>query len=216
MAVPGDTWLFASELKALARHPAFEPQIDRDALALFVQHNYIPTPRTIYRGVKKLRPGSWITLQAGKEDAQPVVYWDLGEKLSAGRPFEGDEQDACHELDRILQEATRVRMRADVPWGAFLSGGIDSSLVVAAMQSQSAQPVHTFSIGFESEAFDEAPFARAVARHLGTEHTEHYVTAAEARDVIPLLPAMYDEPFCRLVSDPDFLGLSGWRAGTSA
>lgn len=193
----GDTFLFGSELKALKTHPAFRPEVDRDVLALYLRHNYIPSPYSIYKGIRKLPPGTILTLKAGTRDAEPVAYWSAQETVQAGQrtPFNGTEAEAIAQLDTLLREAVGLRMVADVPLGAFLSGGIDSSTVVALMQAQSSRPVKTFSIGFRENGYDEAPHAAKVAQHLGTEHTELYLSPEDAIAVIPTLPTLYDEPF---------------------
>ncbi|MBV8270175.1 MAG: asparagine synthase (glutamine-hydrolyzing) [Planctomycetaceae bacterium] len=195
----GGTFLFGSELKALRAHPAFEGEVDRAALAAYVQHSYVPGPYCIYKGLRKLTPGTILTLGATRPGATPTPepYWDARGVADAGMsaPFRGGEADAVDQLDRLLREAIAQQMIADVPLGAFLSGGIDSSTVVALMQAQSARPVETFTIGFRERGYDEAAQAEAVARHLGTRHTELYVTPGEAMGLIPALPALYDEPF---------------------
>lgn len=193
----GDVFLFGSELKALKSHPAFRAEIDHDALTLFLRHNAIPAPYSIYQGIHKLPPGTFLQLHAGKRDAQPVAYWSAQMAAEAGQRnlFRGNDADAGAELERLLGQAVKGQMVADVPLGAFLSGGIDSSTVVALMQAQSARPVKTFTIGFNEADYNEADHAHAVARYLGTEHTELYVTPQDAMDVIPSLSAIYDEPF---------------------
>src|SRR5579885_173157 len=203
--------LFASELKALRAHPAFNAAINRDALTLFLRHNYVPGPYTIYEGVCKLPPGCALSittddLRRGRL-SPPQPYWRAREVCERGQRglCSGDETDALRELERLLKDSIAGQMIADVPLGAFLSGGIDSSLVVALMQAQSSRPVKTFTIGFTEKDYDEAPYAKAVARHLGTEHTELYVTPQEARDVIPLLPSIYDEPFADSSQIPMYL-----------
>ena len=205
----GRTLLFASELKAFQAYPQFQPQIDRDALALFLRHNYIPTPYSIYQGVKKLPPACLLMLQTPFQagEAEPVAYWSAREAAEAGlaNPFTGSATQAIAELDRRLRDAVRLRMMADVPLGAFLSGGIDSSTTVALMQAQSSQPVRTFSIGFHEAGYNEAQEAKAVAQHLGTNHTELYVTPEDAIAVIPKLPSLYDEPFADSSQIPTFL-----------
>ena len=202
----GGEFVFASELKPLRAHPRFRGEVDRDVLALFLRHNYVPAPYCIYRGVRKLEPGCLLTIAAGRA---PHVerYWDAAETLIAGRrtPFAGSFADASSELERLLRDAIGQQMMADVPLGAFLSGGVDSSTIIALMQTQSTRPVKTFTIGFEEEGFNEAEHAKAVARHLGTEHTELYVRPAEAREVIPLLPSIYDEPFADSSQIPTYL-----------
>ncbi|MCX7572092.1 asparagine synthase (glutamine-hydrolyzing) [Tumebacillus sp. DT12] len=190
---------FGSELKPLVTHPDFANEIDKDAMTLYLRHGYIPAPRTIYRGVFKLPPGTILTLAAADGDRlpQPVPYWSIGDAVAAGQrdPFTGSPEEAVDELDRLLRQAVSGQMVADVPVGAFLSGGIDSSTVVAVMQALNGQPVRTFTIGFDEKGYNEAEFAKEVARHLGTQHTELYVRPEEARDVIPKLPTLYDEPF---------------------
>jgi asparagine synthase (glutamine-hydrolysing) len=192
-------FLFGSELKALRAHPAFRGEVDREAVARFLRHNYVPAPWTIYRGIYKLPAGSLLRLssQTASEPVAPRIWWDLKEVADEGaqHPFRGTPHEAVDELDRRLREAVRMEMEADVPLGVFLSGGIDSSTAVALMQAESSRPVKTFSIGFEEAAYNEAVHAKAVAKHLGAEHTEYYVTGAEAREVIPRLPELYDEPF---------------------
>ena len=204
----GSTLLFGSELKALRAHPAFDAPIDRDALALFLRHGYIPAPQTIYRGVHKLPPGTLLSLRAGdREQVAPVPYWSARDAVARGLsdPFSGSMASAVEECDALLRDAVKLRMEADVPLGAFLSGGIDSSTIVALMQAQSSRPVKTFAIGFEDPRFNEAHRAAAVAKHLGTDHTELYATPAEALSVIPRLPAMYDEPFADCSQIPTHL-----------
>ncbi|HVG33483.1 MAG TPA: asparagine synthase (glutamine-hydrolyzing) [Pyrinomonadaceae bacterium] len=207
----GSTFLFGSELKALRAHPEFKAEINRDALALFLRYNYIPAPYSIYQGIYKLTPGTYLSLdERGSSLGQlpePLAYWSAREAAEAGtaEPFEGTESQAITELEALLTDAVGLRMVADVPLGAFLSGGVDSSTVVALMQAQSSQPVKTFSIGFTEEAYNEARHARAVAEHLGTEHTELYVTPEDAMAVIPRLPTLYDEPFSDSSQIPTFL-----------
>ena len=203
----GDTFLFGSELKALKAHPAFRGEIDRDALSLLLRHNYIPAPYSIYKGIRKLPPGTYLHLLMGKREGEPVHYWALREVAERGpaQPFAGSETEAVLALEALLLESIGLQMIADVPLGAFLSGGVDSSTVVALMQAQSSRPVKTFTIGFHEVGYDEAKHARAVARHLGTEHTELYVTPEQAQAVIPQLPALYDEPFADSSHIPTFL-----------
>jgi asparagine synthase (glutamine-hydrolysing) len=205
----GDSFVFGSELKALRAHPEFRPDIDRGSIALLLQHCYIPAPHSIYRGINKLPQGTTLEISADTERQaiEPTPYWDMTDVARHGmeQPFQGSPEEAADELESLLRDSVRQRMEADVPLGAFLSGGIDSSLVVALMQSQSSQPVRTFSIGFHEQQFNEADYAKAVAEHLGTEHTEYYVTAEEALDVIPQLPEMYDEPFADSSQIPTYL-----------
>lgn len=216
-------FIFGSELKALTANRKFERRIDRDILPIFLRHNYIPAPFSIYKNIAKLPPGSMVTLKATNTIWPPVSrYWDHRD-VAVKRlinPFRGSYEEACEELERLLISSVKLRMLADVPVGAFLSGGIDSSLVVALMQAQSTRPARTFSIGFTEAEYNEAPFARAVANHLKTDHTEFIVTPAEAMQVIPDLPKIYDEPFadssqiptslvCRLARQHVTVALSG-------
>jgi len=203
----GDVFLFGSELKALKAHPAFRAEIDRDALALFLRHNAIPAPYSIYQGIHKLPPGTFLQLHAEQKDAHPVAYWSARSVAEAGQRnlFRGSDAEAVAELGRLLGQAVNGQMVADVPLGAFLSGGIDSTTVVALMQAQSTRPVKTFTIGFHEADYNEADHAHAVARHLGTEHTELYVTPQDAMDVIPSLSAIYDEPFADSSQIPTYL-----------
>jgi asparagine synthase (glutamine-hydrolysing) len=190
-------FLFGSELKALRAHPQFDAPVDPGAVSLLMRHGYVPAPHSIHRGVFKLRPGTIATVSQVAPDVRIVPYWSAIETALEGlaQPFVGSSEDAVDALERILGHAVGQQMMADVPLGAFLSGGIDSSTVVALMQAQSSRPIRTFSIGFHEAEYDEGGHARAVAKHLGTDHTELYVTPAEAMAVIPDLPEMYDEPF---------------------
>ncbi len=203
------TLLFGSELKALRAHPAFRAEVDREALALYLRRGYVPAPYSIYRGVRKLPPASWIAIRADRpgQAAAPVAYWSAAEtaERAARSPFPGGAAEAVEELERRLARAVGQRMVADVPLGAFLSGGIDSSTVVALMQRQSDRPVRTFTIGFSEPEYNEAEQAKRVAAHLGTDHTELYVTPRAAMAVIPRLPEIYDEPFGDPSEIPTFL-----------
>jgi asparagine synthase (glutamine-hydrolysing) len=203
----GDTFLFGSELKALAAHPDWRGEVDRDALALYMRHNDVPAPWSIYRGIRKLPPAHFVAIgDGGRAVGAPRCYWDLGAVAEQGvAGASGTPEALADELDALLRDAVGRRMMADVPLGAFLSGGYDSSTVAALMQAQSSRPVKTFTIGFKEEGYDEAQHARAVAAHLGTDHTELYVTPAEALAVIPKLPTMYDEPFADSSQIPTFL-----------
>ena len=202
-------FFFGSELKSLRAHPEFQADIDRAALSSFLHHGYVPAPQTIYQGVYKLPPGTMLTVSLDRdgEEMRPVAWWSMADVALRGlqNPFAGSDDEAVEQLDAHLRDSVGLRMLADVPVGAFLSGGIDSSTVAALMQAQSSRPIRTFSIGFEESGYDEAPYAREVARHLGTDHTECYVTADEARDVIPRLPALFDEPFADSSQIPTFL-----------
>ncbi len=196
--------LFASELKALRAHPACTCTIDRNALTLYMRHNCIPAPHTVYQGVQKLMPGQMLVRSAnGQQNLKS--FWSLEQVVQERAPFAGSQDEALAELESLLKDAVKRRMIADVPLGAFLSGGIDSSLVAALMQAQSETPVRTFSIGFKEEGYNEAEHAKAVATHLGTDHTELYVTPEEARNVIPQLAQMYDEPFADSSQIPTYL-----------
>ena len=192
----GNLLLFGSELKALRAHPNWTPEIDRGALAAYFRHAYIPAPFSIYRGIGKLIPGTIISIGPDGMDST-TTYWSLAAVSEAGGadPLDATEDEAADRLDALLRESVELRMVSDVPLGAFLSGGIDSSTVVAHMQALNSQPVKTFTIGFEDDSFNEAKDAKRVAEHLGTDHTELYVTPAEAQEVIPRLPEWYDEPF---------------------
>jgi asparagine synthase (glutamine-hydrolysing) len=203
----GDVFLFGSELKALRAHPIWQGEVDRDVLALFLRFSYVPTPWSIYRGIFKLPPAHYLTItNQGRAVEAPVCYWDLGKVAEHGvkHPI-GSSDQLTDELDVLLRDAVKRQMAADVPLGAFLSGGYDSTTVAALMQDQSDRPVKTFSIGFHEAGFDEAVHAKKVARHLGTEHSEMYVTPQDAMAVIPKLPSIYDEPFSDVSQIPTYL-----------
>jgi asparagine synthase (glutamine-hydrolysing) len=201
----GGTFLFASELKSLRVHPAFKGEIDRDAVASYLRFNCVPAPYSIYRDIRKLRPGTVLRYRNGEVTMQ--AFWSLRSSVERAllEPFTGSAEKAEEELDALLRDAVKLRMHADVPLGAFLSGGIDSSLIVALMQRQSERPVRTFSIGFHEEGYNEANDARAVAEHLGTDHTELYVSSGEAIDLVSRLPEVYDEPFADSSQIPTLL-----------
>jgi len=194
---PGSPFLFGSELKALREYPGFEAEVDRESLALLLRYMVVPAPRSIYRGISKLMPGTILTLASDSSEIVVESYWSGAEvaRQGAADPLSIDPAAATERLEQVLERAIGRQMMADVPLGAFLSGGVDSSTVVAIMQKLSSRPVKTFTVGFREDDYNEAVHAKAVARHLGTDHTELYVTPAEAMDVIPKLPAMYDEPF---------------------
>jgi asparagine synthase (glutamine-hydrolysing) len=191
--------LFGSELKSLVVHPAFNRLIDHDVLPLYLRHGYIPAPWSIWKGIRKLLPGTWVKFSASTraEMPEPTPYWSMQEAIEHGQanPFVGSDTEAIDTLEKLLSEAIAGQRMSDVPLGAFLSGGVDSSTVVALMQAQSNQRVKTFTIGFNESKYNEAVHAKAVADYLGTDHTELYVTSNQARDVIPQLAEMYDEPF---------------------
>ena len=205
----GNSFLFGSELKALRQHPDFEDELDRDALGQYMQYGWVSQPYSIYKQVRKLPPGS--LLKIGQDcppwEAQPAPFWSSREVAERGEkaPFTGSYEDAIAQLDEILHHAVADRMVADVELGALLSGGIDSSMVVALMQQQAERPVKTFSIGFWEEQYNEAEYAAAVARHLQTEHHEIYVTPDQALDVVEHLPHIYDEPFADSSQIPTYL-----------
>ena len=216
----GRDLVFGSELKALRSHPEFDRSINREALAAFAARMYVPAPLSIYRGIFKLPPGAILSLE-GEALGQPLTsppeeggngalrirrYWSYRNVVEEGlREPIAHESEALELLESALGTAIRAQSFADVPVGAFLSGGIDSSTIVALYQKYARQPVRTYTIGFDESGFNEAEHAKAVAGHLGTIHHEHYVTVREARDVIPLLPAMYDEPFADQSQIPTFL-----------
>jgi len=206
----GDVFLFGSELKALRVHPAFRAEIDRDILAMYMQRGYIEAPNSIYKSIRKLTAGSYLQLSAQHAHGitpEPRIYWSLREVIKNGvaNPFAGSDAAGINELEAVLRRSISLQCVADVPLGAFLSGGIDSSTVVALMQSQSSRPVKTFTVGFHESDYQEASYARSVARHIGTDHTELYVTPKEAMEVIPLLPDLYDEPFGDSSAIPTFI-----------
>ncbi len=201
----GSTFLFGSELKALRAHPAFSAEIDRDALALYFRYANVPAPYSIYRGIHKLPPATWLAVGHHRRDATPVAYWSAAAAAERGVAAPLGRGEAEEAMDALLRDAVKIRMVADVPLGAFLSGGIDSSAIVALMQAQSRRPVRTFSIGFAEAGFDEAEDAAAVARRLGTDHTARTVTPADCLSVIPRLPALWDEPFADASQVPTYL-----------
>ncbi|AGA26785.1 asparagine synthase (glutamine-hydrolyzing) [Singulisphaera acidiphila] len=203
----GGGFVFGSELKALRAFPGFRSEVDREALALYMRFGYIPAPYSIYRGIQKLQPGTSLTITETGVISDPVPYWSARciAEAGAASPFQGTDEEAVDRLEERLREAVGLQMVADVPLGAFLSGGVDSSTIVALMQVQSSRPVKTFTIGFEEAGYDEARYAKAVARHLGTEHTELYVRSTEAREVIPSLPTIYDEPLADSAAIPTYL-----------
>jgi asparagine synthase (glutamine-hydrolysing) len=198
--------VFASELKAFEVLPNWRPELNRDALAAYLRLAYVPSPHSIYRGIDKLAPGHMASIDSsGKVEIAP--FWSVEQAAERGKisRFEVSDREATETLEMLLADAVGRRLVADVPLGAFLSGGIDSSTVAAMMRLRSNAPVRTYSIGFKEEGFDEAPHARAVAAHLGTEHTELYVSPAEAQAVIPDLPNIYDEPFADSSQVPTYL-----------
>lgn len=197
--------LFGSELKALRAHPSFEGDIARDSLVEVLRHGNVGENRSVYRGIGKVRPGEMVTIQSSTGDIETEFYWNGAEVAAAPKPARRPDDQVVDELEALLLDAVGQQMMSDVPLGAFLSGGIDSSAIVGLMQHLSDRPVHTFSIGFQEARYNEAEFARAVAAHLGTHHTDLYVTDQELRDVVPLLPTMYDEPFADSSQIPTYL-----------
>jgi asparagine synthase (glutamine-hydrolysing) len=204
-------FLFASELKALRANRAFVAEVNPDALALYFRYQYIPQPHSIYKGVCKLPPGCILSLRADQaatpSQASVQTYWSAADVATTAEEnqFTGTEQEAVDTLDALLRESIRLRMIADVPLGAFLSGGIDSTTVVALMQAQSTRPVKTFTVGFHEDAYNEARHAKEVAAHLGTDHTELYLSSGQAFDIIPKLSDLYDEPLSDCSQIPTFL-----------
>ena len=211
--IQNGVFLFGSELKALKKHPEFQGEIDRNSLALQLKYNYIPTPYSIYKGIKKLTPGTILKVSVNGKYANieaiesPMAFWSLKEVAINAQlnTYTGSAIEAVNDLDELLSQSVKGQMEADVSLGAFLSGGIDSSLIVSLMQSQSSSPVKTFSIGFEQESYNEAVYAKQIAQHLGTKHTELYVSAQDAMNTIPKLSNLYDEPFSDSSQIPTYL-----------
>lgn len=206
----GGAFVFASELKAILAHPRWSADIDRDAMALYLRHGYIPAPHSIYRNIKKLLPGHFTRIDTralATHTSRAIPYWsarDLVEKCLT-QIFEGSDEEAETEFESLLRDSVRRQMVTDVPHGAFLSGGIDSSTIVALMQLESSKPIRTFTIGFNEQAFNEATYAKEVAQHLGTAHTELYLTPGQVMEVIPKLPSLFDEPFADSSQIPTYL-----------
>ncbi len=200
-------FLFGSELKALKSHPSFHAEVDREALSLLMRYSYIPAPHSIYKGIRKLPPGCLLTISL--QQCEPIItpYWSFVDAAISGNdlPLEKSPEEVVNELERLLKSAVHQQMVADVPLGAFLSGGIDSTTIVALMQAQSVRSVKTFTIGFDEQGYNEAVHAKAVAQHLGTDHTELYISPREALNVIPSLPNIYCEPFADSSQIPTFL-----------
>lgn len=202
----GSCLFFGSVVSSLLSHPLMKAAQDPEALKAFLLYGYIPAPLSIYQGIQKVMPGHMITLQIGKPPVDEA-YWSLDQVIENAyhHPFTGTDQDAIEALDVLLKDAVQKRMLSDVPLGAFLSGGIDSSLVVALMQQHSTAPIKTFSIGFTEAAYDEAPYAKALAQHLGTEHHEHYFSIDQAASLVPNIFEWYDEPFADSSQLPTYL-----------
>ena len=202
-----NTFFFGSELKSFKPHPAFQAEVNRDAISLFLRHNYIPSPHSIYKGISKLQPGNLLIVSIASPKPKIISYWSSSNIITTGinNQFSGSTIEAVEELERLTMESVKQQMISDVPLGAFLSGGVDSSAIVSVMQAQSARPIKTFTIGFSDEKYNEAKHAKAVANHLGTEHTELYVTHNDALNIIPKLPTLYCEPFSDSSQIPTFL-----------
>ncbi|CAN1496827.1 AsnB Asparagine synthase (glutamine-hydrolyzing) [Burkholderiaceae bacterium] len=202
-------FVFGSELKALRAFPGFDNPVNLEALAQYMRFTYVPAPLSIHQDIYKLEPGCLLTLHglprfarnerddgSRNDGIQITRWWDLADVVHAGQQNQfTDDIQAVDALEKCLGKAVQLQSLAEVPLGAFLSGGVDSSIIVALMQQQATRPVKTFTVGFEEAGFDESPHAKAVAKHLGTEHNELFVSSADARAVIPKLPIMYDEPF---------------------
>lgn len=203
----GDAFLFGSELKALSAHPAWRGEVDRDAIASFFRYSYIPAPWSIYKDIFKLEPAHFVVIKdGGCAIGDPCCYWNLHQIAQNGLGSSLQSSEVLtNELEDLLRDAVQRQMAADVPLGAFLSGGIDSTTIAALMQAQSDRPVKTFTIGFHEAGFDEAIHAKKVAAHLGTDHTELYVTPQDAMAVIPKLSTIYDEPFSDVSQIPTYL-----------
>ena len=202
-----DQFVFASELKSIKKFPEFKNLIDRNSLALFLRFNSIPAPHSIYQDIYKLEPGQIIQLNAESKKVKKFNFWSTEEVYNKGNlsQISGTPKEIVDQLEVVLSEAVSSQMQSDVPLGAFLSGGIDSSTIVALMQSQSDSQVNTFTIGFNAKEYDEAKHARMVANHIGTNHFEMYVSERDALDIIPNLPNIYDEPFADSSQIPTYL-----------
>ena len=198
------TFVFGSQLKSLSVHPCWKGNIDRDALSLFMKYGYVPSPYSIYEGIQKLPPAHFIEVSdGGNSISEPKCYWTVD---SNTEHYNYDNaQSITDNLESLLLDSVRQRMEADVPLGAFLSGGIDSTMIAAMMQKISKKPVKTFSIGFDEEGYDEARHAKMVANHLGTDHSELYVSPEDTMSVLPKLSGIYDEPFADNSQIPTFI-----------
>lgn len=200
----GDKFIFASGIKAIMKHPGVRKELNFDALAIFLQSGYIPSPLSIFKKIYKLEPGHFLVVN--KEGImEKRKYWDIADFVRKKVIFDQNEEDIVNETEDILEEAFKLRMVSDVPVGVFLSGGIDSSLVAALLKKNSNHVISTFTIGFEEDRFDEAKDARKIAQHLGTDHHELYLTQDKALDIISRLPEFYDEPFGGASAIPTFL-----------
>lgn len=202
----GNSLLFASELKALKKYEPLKLEIDRRSLNLFMRYSYVPAPYSIYKNIEKVEPGHYLQINRNKK-VEKIAYWSATETANKiiNHDIKANKTESLDLVEKALKRSISLRSMADVPLGAFLSGGIDSSLVTALMQANSHKPIHTFTIGFGEQQFNEAPRAKAIANHLGTHHRELYVTNREAQDVIPNLPHLYDEPFADSSQIPTYL-----------
>lgn len=207
----GESLYFSSELKALKANPFFKTEIDRNSITLLLRHNCIPAPYSIYKGINKLKSGHYVQIPLSNlehaQKAKPISYWSFNHIVETGLNdlFTGSPQQATDTLEEALLKSINDQMLSDAPLGAFLSGGIDSSTIVALMQAQSSSPIKTFTIGFDDEGYNEAKHAKTIAKHLGTNHTELYIQASDALNVIPKLPGIYSEPFSDSSQIPTFL-----------
>lgn len=203
----GKYFLFSSELKAIKQHPAFEGEINRNALTLLMRNGVIPAPYSIYQGIKKLLPGHILTISLNDSLTESCSYWNANSVITSNlsHPFKGTVESAVSELDKLLRNVVTSQMQSDVPLGAFLSGGIDSSVITAMMQDISKGPINTFTLGFQDTDYNEAEHAKAIAKYLGTNHTELYVTSEQTLEVIPKLASMYCEPFADASQIPTYL-----------
>lgn len=203
----GESFMFASTLSPFKVHPHFLNKIDKNVLALYFRYACVPGEHCIFEGIKKLAAGSLLTMSMLDKKISIKKYWSLTQVISKAKAqvFSGSDEDAVEKLSELLSRSVKQQMLSDLPLGAFLSGGVDSSTVVALMQAQSSVPINTFSIGFAEDTFDEAKYAKQVAQHLGTNHTELYLSAEDILKTIPLLPTIYDEPFADSSQIPTFL-----------
>ena len=202
----GGTFFFGSQPKSFFPHPSWRAEIDRDSLTAFMRFGYVPAPRSIFKGLASVRPGEWVEVRGGEVVARRL-YWDARAKAAAAlaEPMDLADEEAVERFEALLSGAVARRLMSDVPLGAFLSGGVDSSAIVALMQANSTARAKTFSIGFNESAYDESRHARAVAEHLGTDHHELRVSPREAIDAIPAMPLYYDEPFADGSQVPTYL-----------
>ena len=187
-------FLFGSELKAILQHPAFTKEINLDGVAAFMQFGYVPAPHCIFKNIQKLKPGHFLTVNITTREIKTEQYWNVYDHYNKP-PLKLDFTEAKEETEKILLKAFQYRMVSDVPVGVFLSGGYDSTCVTALLQKNSTQKIKTFTIGIPNAGMDEAPFAKATANYLGTDHTEYYCTEKEALEIVPQLSYYYDEPF---------------------